>query len=67
MQSNELWACMACMALHGKNLKLAEESLAAIHEVIRPERTTCAFCLLLVVLLILLSSLVPDIAQKELA
>lgn len=40
MQSNELWACMACMALEGKNLKLAEEALAAIHEVTNHEQKT---------------------------
>lgn len=33
VQSRELWACMACMALNGKNLQLAEEALAAIQEV----------------------------------
>lgn len=29
----ELWACMACMALNGKNLAIAEEALAAVQEV----------------------------------
>ncbi|CAM9682340.1 unnamed protein product [Pylaiella littoralis] len=33
VQSRELWACMACMALNGMNLQLAEEALAAIQEV----------------------------------
>ncbi|CAB1104304.1 unnamed protein product [Ectocarpus sp. CCAP 1310/34] len=33
VQSRELWACMGCMALNGKNLQLAEEALAAIQEV----------------------------------
>ncbi|CBN75053.1 conserved unknown protein [Ectocarpus siliculosus] len=32
-RSRELWACMGCMALNGKNLQLAEEALAAIQEV----------------------------------
>ncbi|CAN0397189.1 unnamed protein product, partial [Ectocarpus sp. 8 AP-2014] len=32
-RSRELWACMSCMALNGKNLQLAEEALAAIQEV----------------------------------
>ncbi|CAN0442801.1 unnamed protein product, partial [Hapterophycus canaliculatus] len=33
VQSRELWASTACMALNGKNLELAEEALAAIQEV----------------------------------
>ncbi len=33
MQSQELWACLACMSLNGKNLHLAEEALASIKEV----------------------------------
>lgn len=37
VKNRELWACMACMALHGKNLQLAEEALAAIQEVRRGE------------------------------
>ncbi|CAM9623596.1 unnamed protein product, partial [Sphacelaria rigidula] len=33
VKNMELWACMACMALHGKNLPIAEEALAAVQEV----------------------------------
>ncbi|CAM9607280.1 unnamed protein product, partial [Choristocarpus tenellus] len=33
VKNEQLWACMACMALTGSNLSLAEEALAAIKEV----------------------------------
>ncbi|CAM9565795.1 unnamed protein product [Ascophyllum nodosum] len=45
VKNDELWACMACMALQGKNLPQAEEALAALGEVDKLEFVQHVQCL----------------------